>query len=60
MKNKAHLTKEGFEQIKQIKSGMNTGRKELSWESSISRYGCYLLFLFFEPSGSALFLDNYL
>ena len=26
MKNKAHLTKQGMEEIKQIKSGMNTGR----------------------------------
>ena len=27
MKNKKHLTKEGLEQIKKIKAGMNTGRK---------------------------------
>ena len=27
MKYKAHLTKEGLEQIKKIKAGMNTGRK---------------------------------
>lgn len=27
MKNKAHLTREGLEQIRQIKAGMNTGRK---------------------------------
>ena len=27
IKNKAHLTKEGFDEIKQIKSGMNTGRE---------------------------------
>ncbi len=26
MKNKAHLTKPGLEQLKKIKSGMNTGR----------------------------------
>jgi hypothetical protein len=27
MKNKAHLAKEGLEQIQLIKAGMNTGRK---------------------------------
>lgn len=27
MKNKAHLTEEGLNQIRQIKAGMNTGRK---------------------------------
>lgn len=27
MKNKEHLTQEGLEQIRQIKSGMNTLRK---------------------------------
>jgi hypothetical protein len=27
MKNKAHLTEEGLEQIRLIKTGMNTGRK---------------------------------
>lgn len=27
MKNKEHLTQEGLEQIRQIKSGMNTQRK---------------------------------
>jgi hypothetical protein len=26
MKNKAHLTSEGLEEIRKIKSGMNTGR----------------------------------
>jgi hypothetical protein len=28
MKNKAHLTQEGIEEIKNIKSGMNRGRRE--------------------------------
>jgi hypothetical protein len=28
MKNKAHLTSEGFENIRIIKAGMNRGRKE--------------------------------
>ena len=27
MKNKAHLTQDGLDQIRQIKAGMNTGRK---------------------------------
>jgi hypothetical protein len=27
MENKAHLTAEGLDQIRQIKAGMNTGRK---------------------------------
>ena len=27
MKNKAHLTKEGLEQIRELKNAMNTGRK---------------------------------
>jgi len=27
MKNKAHLTEEGLEEIKKIKAGMNRGRK---------------------------------
>jgi len=27
MKNKAHLTEEGLEKIRQIKAGMNTGRE---------------------------------
>ena len=27
MKNKSHLTASGLEQIKKIKTGMNTGRK---------------------------------
>jgi hypothetical protein len=27
MKNKAHLTEEGLNQIRRIKAGMNTGRK---------------------------------
>jgi hypothetical protein len=27
MKEKKHLTEEGLEQIKKIKTGMNTGRK---------------------------------
>jgi len=27
MRNKAHLTEEGLSKIREIKSGMNTGRK---------------------------------
>jgi len=30
MKNKAHLTKEGLDKIREIKAGMNTGRDHSS------------------------------
>jgi hypothetical protein len=35
MKDKAYLTVEGFEQIRSIKSGMNTGR---NWDIDSSRH----------------------
>jgi hypothetical protein len=31
MKNKAHLTEEGLDQIRKIKAGMNRGRKSFAW-----------------------------
>jgi hypothetical protein len=30
MKNKAHLTEEGLDQIRKIKAGMNRGRKSFA------------------------------